>query len=79
MKSMTLFEYVEQMPDEKIKQVYSEYMEWESSGSLGSRTLLREVAENFYSREATVMHFEMVAKRVFQEGTRRWIESRGQK
>jgi hypothetical protein len=80
-----LSEHVEQvafrLTDGQISQIYHEYADWERSGILGSGTLLRKVSEDLFQEEEDVenvfsYHFERVAKRVFQEGTRRWIASK---
>ena len=59
------------LTDDDIKAIY-EYMGWVKNQSLPEEARLRSLTKNVFGND-NVIYFDNVAKRIFQEGTRRWI------
>jgi hypothetical protein len=72
MNYITLTELVQSLSNEQIKNIYQEYVEWEKAGFLAEDALLRQFSLEVFG-DSTVIIFEIVAKRIFQEATQRWV------
>ena len=72
MNHTNLTDLCDSLTDDDIKAIYNEYMGWVKNQSLPEEARLRSLTKEAFGND-NVMYFDTVAKRIFQEGTRRWI------
>ena len=72
MNHTNLTDLCDSLTDDDIKAIYNEYMGWVKNQSLPEEARLRSLTKNVFGND-NVIYFDNVAKRIFQEGTRRWI------
>ena len=72
MNHTNLTDLCDSLTDDDIKAIYNEYMGWVKNQFLPEEARLRSLTKEVFGND-NVMYFDNVAKRIFQEGTRRWI------